>query len=730
MASPPPAISPTTPRPPPRTMSRDSLLTIPALNGNVAVTGGTGGPFVITFTNALSNREVPPVAITGILGAGAWSLPRRPRVARGVSAALGITIRKELGGTLVLSGDNTDLTGATVVNQGAVTLKHSNALGRLDAFQTLTLTGTIGGTFSRSFNGVTTTSLTGTTVTAASLQAALEALPAIGAGNVRVEAFATTGAVNAAFRIWFQGALADQNVNAVTSATSAGGISVTLAITRIGQSGATTVNSGAALQLDGNLSIGNEALTVNGLGQIQEVQKLSLTGATAGSFTLTFDGQTTSGLAFNASAAQVRDALNGLSTISGRGGNVTVERRDRGAGNVDYFITFGGQFGNPLLGLDLQDLSVAPSGLGATVSSTIQGGSLTFGGTTFLGAARGSGALRNLTGTSTWGTSLPSTVTPSSTTITLNTSPNIIGVDAGQLNLDAIITGGTNTLFKVGAGTLEFRGVAANTYTGQTTVLEGTLNLNKRANAANGAIAGNLVIGDDTGGLNADRVVLMTPDQIVNPANLTVNRSGQLTTVAISSNEVQTVAYTATGGTFTLTFAGQTTGAINFDAAATGAGSVQEALEALTSIDVGDVLVTAAARAYTVTFQGTLANTNLPQMSAASLLTNAGAPVGISLATTSHGFGNEVQAITLNGGNLTGSFTVQYAGSTATNNVAVNTTTRANLQTALQGLANINSGNVKVLGPDSGVNGGIYYVIFTGTLSGANVPRLPRLWAG
>ncbi len=54
-----------------------------------------------------------------------------------------------------------------------------------------------------------------------------------------------------------------------------------------------------------------------------EIQTLGLTGTpTTGTFTLTFNGQTTAGIAFNANAAAVQAALEALSTVGA--GNVTV----------------------------------------------------------------------------------------------------------------------------------------------------------------------------------------------------------------------------------------------------------------------------------------------------------------------------------------------------------------------------------------------------------------------
>ncbi|MBL8815973.1 MAG: hypothetical protein JNL58_08070 [Planctomyces sp.] len=83
---------------------------------------------------------------------------------------------------------------------------------------------------------------------------------------------------------------------------------------------------------------------------------------------------------------------------------------------------------------------------------------------------------------------------------------------------------------------------------------------------------------------------------------------------AANANEVQTITLspTPTGGTFTLTYAGQTTSPIAYNASAA---TVDTALEALSNIGVGDVTVTGSAGGpWTVTFGGALANTNVQQI--------------------------------------------------------------------------------------------------------------------
>lgn len=104
------------------------------------------------------------------------------------------------------------------------------------------------------------------------------------------------------------------------------------------------------------------------------------------------------------------------------------------------------------------------------------------------------------------------------------------------------------------------------------------------------------------------------------------------------TNEAQTVTITGTptGGSFTLTFNGETTGTIVFNATAA---AVQTALEALVGIEVGDVTVTGGpgpGTPYVVTFIGYYAGTNVAQMTAAHTFTGGTAP-NVAVTTTTPG---------------------------------------------------------------------------------------------
>lgn len=102
-------------------------------------------------------------------------------------------------------------------------------------------------------------------------------------------------------------------------------------------------------------------------------------------------------------------------------------------------------------------------------------------------------------------------------------------------------------------------------------------------------------------------------------------------------NEVQRIAIegTATGGTFTLTYAGQTTSGIAFNASTA---AVTSALEALSNIGVGDVTVTGSPGTWLVEFTGTLAGGDRPLMTAASSLTGTTAN-NLTVATTTENSG-------------------------------------------------------------------------------------------
>lgn len=125
-----------------------------------------------------------------------------------------------------------------------------------------------------------------------------------------------------------------------------------------------------------------------------------------------------------------------------------------------------------------------------------------------------------------------------------------------------------------------------------------------------------------------------------------VYRTGSAPTPSgAGASEVQTISITGapTGGTFSLTFGGQTTPALAYNASTS---AVQTALQALSSIGAGNATVTGTAgSSYVVTFTGTLANTNVAPIVAVGTFTGGTSPA-ISVATTTGGASGQLISIT------------------------------------------------------------------------------------
>lgn len=106
-----------------------------------------------------------------------------------------------------------------------------------------------------------------------------------------------------------------------------------------------------------------------------EVQKLAV-DADGGAFTLTFSGQTTAALAFDATPAQVETALNALSNIGGAGGSVVVTGGPGGPeGKTPYTIVFGGSLANTdVAAITTTATALTGTGHSATISVPVEGG--------------------------------------------------------------------------------------------------------------------------------------------------------------------------------------------------------------------------------------------------------------------------------------------------------------------------------------------------------------------
>ncbi|GIW96382.1 MAG: hypothetical protein KatS3mg110_4423 [Pirellulaceae bacterium] len=187
-------------------------------------------------------------------------------------------------------------------------------------------------------------------------------------------------------------------------------------------------------------------------------------------------------------------------------------------------------------------------------------------------------------------------------------------------------------------------------------------------------------------------------------------------------SEVQRVGYTAMmlmGGTFRLTFQGQTTADLSYMASAA---EVQSALENLSNIGQGNVLVTKlqsgpSTHEWRLEFIGSLAGTNVAQVTIdTSTLYAWGGITPIEITDTDGGgTRNEIQQVELHNAQG-GTFRLAFQGQAT--GILSATASAWDVETALEALADID--NVIVTGDA----GGPWTVEFVGAQAGTNVARL------
>lgn len=198
------------------------------------------------------------------------------------------------------------------------------------------------------------------------------------------------------------------------------------------------------------------------------------------------------------------------------------------------------------------------------------------------------------------------------------------------------------------------------------------------------------------------------------------NRSG--------SNAQQVVSTYASGGTFTLSFNGETTSSLGYNATA---GDVLTALEALAAIPSGGVSVTLSTGSdgadvwnnYTVEFKMALGLSPQPLLIVdGTSLTSSDSTPDFSVTEIRSGVSSlvqsEVQVVTV--GATGGTFTLSFGGGTtsALNWNAPSNSGTGNVQTAVQALPNMGAATV------TGSAGGPYTITFAGALANSPQPLI------
>jgi phage tail sheath protein FI len=404
-------------------------------------------------------------------------------------------------------------------------------------------------------------------------------------------------------------------------------------------------------------------------GAQNEKQVISIQGASGGTFTLTLDAVTSGSIAYNATTAVVQAAIEAMSNVGT--GNTTVTGQTGGPWTVTFIGTLAAR---PINQMTANSSLTGPGAITLTVE-TARNGQASPGDMAMHSAIRTLRQARQLyftrtsqyvTGTG-WRAATARTRLPALTnspiwrsglnevqTINVTGSPvsfsytfyyngtadNPLGtpVSIGPIT-HASSVGNVQTLVDtaLGAGNCTVSG----SITSLTFTFGGTL---AYTNIRPFTVNGNPVF---TGGTSPAVVFATSTEGRALSALVGRARSAgdwgnsislRFLKLAGATNEVQTVSIsgTPTGGTFTLTFNGQTTSSIAYNASAS---TVQTALQALSTIGSGNAVVSGGpgpGTAWVVTFQGTLQHTNVPAMTATSSLTGGTSPA-VAVAVTTEG---------------------------------------------------------------------------------------------
>ncbi|MDD4888312.1 MAG: hypothetical protein PHU85_00145 [Phycisphaerae bacterium] len=394
--------------------------------------------------------------------------------------------------------------------------------------------------------------------------------------------------------------------------------------------------------------------------------------ATTGTFTLTFRGKTTPGINHNANAAEVQAALENLTTISA--GNVSVSASTDGI----WIVAFTGS-------LAVKDLpELAPRsylyGPGDVIVEELVAGSPPLNFSQAI-SCTGSVPAESGTWTMTWnGLTTEGIPATASVEVIQQALTNAFGVELYPSIL------------------------AWNAWDGQPTVVHDfTVRF----------------LGDPGTLLNGPAFTVASHLRIYAEVVSSVFQEG----ISSEYSEVKSFAIPATvgAGTYQLVLNGEATAELAYNA---NAATIQSALEALSTIGTGNIVVTTAGTSFLLAWQGAHALENIGEMTAVSTLTS---PVSITPATTRDGVaGNNEQQTLYQTWTTGGTYTLTFAGYTTTALSA--NSSAAQVKNALEALAVIGTGNLVVSGPTPGT----YTLIYQGARKAADQPALTSTcwWTG
>jgi autotransporter-associated beta strand protein len=461
-------------------------------------------------------------------------------------------------GTLTLTGSNT-YNGVTTITAGPVNIQNASALGSTTGGtvvsagalylqggitydpEPLTIAGTgVGSTGAiRNISGVNTWTGTVTMSSAALIYSSagtlnLTATNAITGADYNLSIYTYPSSfinVNGVIAIGTgtvtktgTGTCTFTAANTYSGATtvSAGVLNIQNAAALGTVDGATTVASGAALQLQGGVTFNAESLNLAGTGisSTGALRNVSGDNTWTGPITLTaatrIYSNTGTTLTINATNAITAAGFGltaagaGNTTITGviATGSGSVTKNDAGTLTLTAANTYTGATSVVAGVLNIRNASALGSVSGVTTITSgatlqLQGG-ITYDAEPLTMAGSGvstTGALRSISGDNTWTglitMSAGSRITTDANTLTLNAANAITATNMaltvagnGNTNISGTITTGTGALTKTGAGVLTLSGT--NTYTGVTTISAGVVNIQNAS--ALGTTAGYTIV--------------------------------------------------------------------------------------------------------------------------------------------------------------------------------------------------------------------------------------------
>ncbi len=482
------------------------------------------------------------------------------------------------GGTLVLNktaGVNA-IAGALTIGDGTGT-DTVQLLAANQIVNTSAVTINSSGVFDLNGNAETIGSLTGSTGASVTLGAATLTL-----GDANSTAYA--GTISGAGGLTKLGAgtltLSGANSYDGTTLISAGVLNIQNNTALGSTTGGTTVTGGAALQLQGGITVGNEALSLNGtgVGATGALRNISGDNVWQGTTTLlsaTRINSDAGSLTFNTAANSITGTNQNL-TLGGAGngtvagtittGSGTLTKDGAGTWTLSGANTYTGTTTVSAGVLNIQNnTALGTTAAGTTVANgatlQLQGGitvgaeALTISGS---GPASQNGALVNVSGTNNYGGLLTlgaaATISSDLGVLNLTNTGTITGATfgltltgSGDGTIASAIGTTSGTLTKSGTGTWTLSGT--NTYTGTTTVNAGTLSLdystNDTSKLANGAA---LILGGGTLNLSGGTHTEVVASTTLNPGASSVTRTsgaGVLRMNAITRNAGSTVNFGA-----------------------------------------------------------------------------------------------------------------------------------------------------------------------------------------